>query len=205
MRTAAGVVWKERGVCSRQYVFFFKTENSQDIQVEIHNVFSNGDCTQNWYFTFSAFEATLNNFRSRHEDVKSVIIWSDNGPHYHNTSVILWLTRLHEACSMHIERYLFFEAQKGKTSLDSHFATFKFAMKGWMKRGNDLLSSEDIVDGTKDHLKGTHVYEIIIDRTKEPCSAKTLDKITSFADFTFTNDHTIDARELTNGGEQLCT
>ena len=166
-------------------MFFFKTEDSQDIQVEIHDVFSNGDCTQNWYFTVSAFEATLNNFRSRHEDVKSVIIWSDNGPHYHNTSVILCLTRLHETCSMHIERFSFFEAQKGKTSLDSHFATFKFAIKGWMKRGNDLLSSEDIVDGTKDHLKGTHVYEIIIDRTKEPCSAKTPDKITSFADFTF--------------------
>ena len=193
----------ERKGCLFTAVCFFLKRKTQDIQVEIHNVFSNGDCTQNWYFTFNAFEATLNNFRSRHEDVKSVIIWSDNGPHYHNTSVILWLTRLHEACSMHIERYLFFEAQKGKTSLDSHFATFKFAMKGWMKRGNDLLSSEDIVDGTKDHLKGTHVYEIIIDRTKEPCSAKTLDKITSFADFTFTNDHTIDARELTNGGATL--
>ena len=62
---------------------------------------------------------------------------------------------------------------------------------------------EDIVDGTKDHLKGTHVYEIIIARTKEPCSAKTLDKITSFTDFTFKNDHTIDARELTKAGATL--
>ena len=86
---------------------------------------------------------------------------------------------------MHIERYSFFEAQKGKTSPDSHFATFKFAIKGWMKRGNDLLSSQDIVDGTKDHLKGTQVYQIFIDRTKEPCSAKTLDKITSFCRFYF--------------------
>ena len=44
------------------------------------------------------------------------------------------------------------------------------------------------------------MYEIVIDRTKEPCSAKTLDKITSFADFTFKNDHTIDVRELTDAG-----
>ena len=47
------------------------------------------------------------------------------------------------------------------------------------------------------------MYEIIIDRTKEPCSAKTLDKITSFADFTIKNDHTIDARELTKAGATL--
>ena len=193
----------KKGVSVHGSMFFFKTEESEEIQVEIHDVFSNGDCTQNWYFTVSAFEATFNNFKSRHEDVKSLVIWSDNGPHYHNTSVILWLTRLHEICLIHIERYSFFEAQKGKTSLDSHFATFKFAIKGWMKRGNDLLTSEDIVDGTKEHLRGTHVYEIMIDRTKEPCSAKTLDKITSYADFTFKNDHTIDARELTNAGTTL--
>ena len=46
------------------------------------------------------------------------------------------------------------------------------------------------------------MYEII-DRTKEPCSAKTLDKITFFADFTFKNDHTIDARELTKAEATL--
>ena len=61
----------KKGVPVHGSMFFFKTKNSQDIQVEIHDVFSNGDCTQNWYFTVSAFEATLNHFRSRHEDVKS--------------------------------------------------------------------------------------------------------------------------------------
>ena len=60
-----GLVWKEGGVCSWQYVFF-KTENLEEIHVEIHDVFSNGDCTQNWYFTVSGFEATLKNFRSQH-------------------------------------------------------------------------------------------------------------------------------------------
>ena len=44
------------------------------------------------------------------------------------------VTRLSEICGINIERYSFFEAEKGKTSLDSHFATFKFELKGWMKK-----------------------------------------------------------------------
>lgn len=161
---------------------------------------------QNWYFTTSAFEAKFRNFSLRHNNVKSFVVWSDNGPYYHNTSVILWLSRVSEVCNMNLERYSFFEAQKGKTSLDSHFATFKFALKRWMKKGNDLLKSDDIVSGTKDNLKGTHVYEIHISRENEPPSAKTLEGITSYLDFAFTDKSkheplkTIVAKELTNTG-----
>ena len=74
--------------------------------------------------------------------------------------------RFSELCPIRILRYSFFEAQKGKTLFDSHFATFKFVLKGWMKQGNDILKSEDIVNGTLDHLKETHVYKIYIDREK---------------------------------------
>jgi hypothetical protein len=68
--------------------------------------------------------------------------------------------RFSELFRIRIVRYSFFEAQKGKTSLDSHFATFKFVLKSWMKQGNYILKSNNIVNGTADHLKGTHVYEI---------------------------------------------
>lgn len=47
------------------------------------------------------------------------------------------------------------------------------------------MTSEDIVEGTSGRLKGTNVYELYIDRKNEPRSAKTLDGITSFADFTY--------------------
>lgn len=83
----------KKGVSVHGSMFFFKTkESGEDIMVEIHDVFSNGDCTQNWYFSPSAFEATFKNFSARHEDVTSLVIWSDNGPHYHNTSIIFWLS-----------------------------------------------------------------------------------------------------------------
>jgi hypothetical protein len=173
-----------------------------DIEVEIHDVFSNGDCVQNWYFTASAFEENKKNFASKHDDVTSLVTWSDNGPHYHNTSIILLLMRFSELCPIKLERYSFFEAQKGKMSLDSHFATFKFVLRGWMNKGNDILASEDIVNGTKDHLKGMHMYEIHIDRSKEPKSANTWNGISMFGDFTFVYNNTqciaIDVREQTS-------
>ena len=194
--------YAKKGVSLHGTMFFHKSSDSGEIEVEIHDLYSNGDCVQNWFFTISAFEATFKNFAAKHDDIKKLSIWSDNGPHYHNTSVIVWLMRFSEMCPMKIVRYSFFEAQKGKTSLDSHFATFKFVLKGWMKQGNDILQSKDIVDGTADHLKGTHVYEITIDRTKEPKSANTWNGITRFGSFTYIHDGdeciAIVAREQSN-------
>ena len=77
-----------------------------------------------------------------------------------------------------------------------------------MKKGNDLLDSADIVDGMTYNLKGTHVYEIHINRFNEPQSAKTLDRITSFSDFTFVKSpkethKLVVARELTYTGTTM--
>ena len=177
--------YAKKGVSVHGCMFFFRCGTSSDIQIEIHDLFSNGDCTQNWFFSASALEASFNNFQARHPEINVLSIWSDNGPHYHNTSLLLWLMRIHEICPVKIDKYSFFEAQKGKTALDAHFATFKFVLKAWMKRGNDIQVSDDITNGTKDHLKGTHVYEIQIDRTKEPPSAKTWTGITGYSEFIY--------------------
>ena len=86
----------KKGVSVHGSMFFFRSHDSQDIQVKIHDVLSNGDSTQNWFFTASAFS-------SRHKDIHSLIIWSDNGPHYHNTSIILWISWLREICDLTVE------------------------------------------------------------------------------------------------------
>ena len=70
-----------------------------------------------------------------------------------------------------------------------------------MKQGNDILHSKDIVHGTADHLKGTHVYKMI-DRTNEPKSANTWSGITRFRNFIHIYDSNeciaIVAREQSN-------
>ena len=195
--------YAKNGVSVHGCMFFFRCGTSSDIQIEIHDLFSNGDCTQNWFFSASALEASFKNFQACHPEINVLSIWSDNGPHYHNTSLLLWLMRIHEICPVKIDKYSFFEAQKGKTALDAHFATFKFVLKAWMKRGNDIQVSDDITNGTKDHLKGTHVYEIQIDRTKEPPSAKTWTGITGYSEFIYHYNNNnaciqIEVKEQTN-------
>ena len=144
----------------------FRCGTSSDIQIEIHDLFSNGDCTENWFFSANALEASFKNFQARHPEINALSIWSDNGPHYHNTSLLLWLMHIHEICPVKIDKYSFFEAQKGKTALDAHFATFKFVLKAWMKRGNDIRVSDDITNGTKDHLMFMK-YKLIVQKSHQ--------------------------------------
>ena len=125
--------YAKKGVSVHGCMFLLRCNHSFEIQIEIHDVFSNGDCTQNWFFTASAFGAYFRNFHARHPAIDTVSIWSHSGPHYHNISLMLWLMRLPEFCPLTVDKFLFFEAQKGKTALDAHFATFKFVMKTWMK------------------------------------------------------------------------
>lgn len=49
----------KKGVSVHGSMFFFKSGDSSDIEVEIHDVFSSGDCTQNWFFSASALEASF--------------------------------------------------------------------------------------------------------------------------------------------------
>ena len=75
---------KDWYVKKRVYVhgcMFFRWENSSEIQIEIDDVFSNGDCTLNYFFTASAFEASFKNFQARHRAIDTVSTWSENGPH----------------------------------------------------------------------------------------------------------------------------
>ena len=110
--------------------------------------------------------------------------------------------RMPEICPVEIDKYSFFEAQKGKTALDAHFSTFKFVSKAWMKRGNDIQVSDDITNGSKDHLKGTHVHEIQIDRTREARSAKTWTGINGYSEFIYHYENKvcvkIEVKEQTN-------
>ena len=85
---------------------------------------------------------------------------------------------------MQITTYNNFEAQKGKTKLDSHYAILKFSLKAYRHEGHNILTPNDIIAGTE-RLRGTNVYEIVIDRTREPQSAKTWQGISSYFSFVY--------------------
>ena len=69
-----------------------------------------------------------------------------------------------------------------------------------MKEGNNVVCGEDIVEGTKGRLRGTHVYPIEINRGAEPSAAKTFSGISQYGDFDYTGNGIV-MRENTALGE----
>ena len=178
----------KKGASVHEVMFLHREEEEGPILTEYHDTFSETDDTQNWFFSASCLEESVKNLKSLHPEIKSLTLWSDNGPHYKNSSLIIWLQKLEELTGIQLKRFSNFEAQKGKTKLDSHYATLKFALRQHMKEGNSVLCGEDIVEGTRGRLRGTHVYPIEINRGAEPPSAKTLTGISQYGDFECTTD-----------------
>ena len=61
--------------------------------------------------------------------------------------------------------------------------TLKFSLKQFRHEGNNVVSGEGIKKGTFKRLRGTHVYQVHIDRNKEPESVKTLKDISEYSGF----------------------
>ena len=120
--------------------------------------------------------------------MSTITLWTDNGAHYKNTSLLILLSNISALTGVQVSSFRNFEPQKGKTKLDWHYATLKFSLKHFRREGNDLMSGEQIEKGTNGRLRGTHVYGVSIDRSKEPESAKTMKGITEFSDFEYFYD-----------------
>ena len=77
------------------------------------------DTRQDAWFTASSLDAV---FASLNPKPKWVIIMSDNGPHYHNTEMMLVISCWKEWYDIECKRWVFLEAGEAKTSIDSHHA-----------------------------------------------------------------------------------
>lgn len=76
----------------------------------------------------------------------------DNGPHYHNSGVIFYLTEVNSVFNITLKEYNNFEAGEGKSQLDSHFAHISHKIVRWVRLGNDLESGEQVAELIKVHV-----------------------------------------------------
>ena len=68
----------------------------------------------------------------------------DNGPHYHNTGLLLYLAEVNQSFNLTLIEYNNFEAGEGKTVLDTHFAHISHKIVRWVRVGNNLQSGEQL-------------------------------------------------------------
>ena len=73
-------------------------------------------------------------------------LFTNNGPHYHNTSLLVYLAEVNEAFNLTLVEYNNFEAGEGKTVLDTHFAHISHKIVRWVRVGNNLETGEQLAN-----------------------------------------------------------
>ena len=122
----------KKGVSLHGSMFLFKREENSELFTEFHDLYSESDDKQNWYFSLSCLEESIKNFKKLHPKCPPSL-WTDNEAHYKNTSLVLWLSNISALTGVQVSSFRNFEPQKGKTKLhvDGHYGTcmLKFSLK----------------------------------------------------------------------------
>ena len=77
------------------------------------------DAHQDTWFSASSLHSVMENL-----DVKPkwISIISDNGPHYHNSELMIIMSKWYEWYGINVKKWIFLEAGEAKTTVDSHHA-----------------------------------------------------------------------------------
>ena len=62
-------------------------------------------------------------------------LFTDNGPHYHNSAVLMYLTEVNSVFSLKLVKLL-----------DMHFAHVSHKLVHWVRVGNDVESGDQLAD-----------------------------------------------------------
>lgn len=112
----------KRGWTLHSVLLFTKKENSAELNISAYDHWSTDTCQDAW-FTASSLHAV---FETIHNRPKWVTIFSDNGPHYHNSELMVILSQWKDWYDIEIKKWIFLEAGEAKTCIDSHHAQVIF-------------------------------------------------------------------------------
>lgn len=87
----------------------------------------------------------------------------DNGPHYHNSAVILYLSEVNGV-------FNFIPSSEGKSQLDSHFAHISHKIVPWVRLGNDLESGQqgaELIKVQCGHFILSYMYTLSLAKLKK--------------------------------------
>lgn len=108
----------KRGWTLHSVLVYQKIKGTQTMNIEAFDHWSD-DTKQDAWFTASSLHAVIENLEQK---PKWITIISDNGPHYHNTQLMIILSYWYDWYNVEVRRWIFLEAGEAKTSIDSHHA-----------------------------------------------------------------------------------
>jgi len=133
----------KRGISLHGFLVIVQVAEGQR-KTEVIDLWSE-DTKQDAWFTQSALDIGFRWLETAYPGF-SVYLFSDNGPHYHNSAVLFYLSEVNRVFNFTIKEYNNFEAGEGKSQLDSHFAHISHKIVRWVRLGNDLESGEQVAE-----------------------------------------------------------
>jgi hypothetical protein len=108
----------KKGWALHTVLLYTKPKDSVEINIEAIDHWST-DARQDAWFSASSLHSVIENL-----DVKPkwISIISDNGPHYHNSELMIIMSKWYEWYGIHVKKWIFLEAGEAKTTVDSHHA-----------------------------------------------------------------------------------
>lgn len=107
----------KKGWSLHSVLVYTKSSNSQ-IRIEAFDHWS-CDAKQDAWFTASSLHGVIEVLDKKPEWISII---SDNGPHYHNSELMIILSYWKEWYDIKVNKWVFLEAGEAKTSIDSHHA-----------------------------------------------------------------------------------
>lgn len=108
----------KRGWALHTVLVFTRSETMNNIEIQAFDHWS-ADTKQDAWFTASSFDAVFDSFSQK---PKWIVIMSDNGPHYHNSELMVLVSQWKEWYNIECKKWIFLEAGEAKTAIDSHHA-----------------------------------------------------------------------------------
>jgi hypothetical protein len=99
-------------------LMYTKPDNQENYNITAYDHWSD-DTKQDAWFTASSLNAV---FETMTKKPKWVTIISDNGPHYHNSELMIILSYWKDWYDIKIHKWIFLEPGEAKTTIDSHHA-----------------------------------------------------------------------------------
>ncbi|GBC43995.2 hypothetical protein GLOIN_2v1884984 [Rhizophagus irregularis DAOM 181602=DAOM 197198] len=191
----------KKGWSLHSVLVYTKSSNSQ-IHIEAFDHWS-CDAKQDAWFTASSLHGVIEVLDKKPEWISII---SDNGPHYHNSELMIILSYWKEWYDIKVNKWVFLEAGEAKTSIDSHHAQISQSIKRRVKLGFEIRNGENIQEAIED-IAGIRVAHLEPDRDNEnkENKVKTIPGISNYFEWRWPEEEGLDgciqARALPHIGE----
>ena len=155
-----------------------KSRDGNNIGSHFVDIVIDGDGDQDVSTSAAMIEALMRSLSISYPWIRKVVLVSDNGSHFSSYDVMYFIyrmnARLHaEGIQIMVVRYVFTEAQWGKSRLDTHFSYSKGTLRAWVASGHDVLTPRDIFIGlTRGCDDGSGLVQASSVAFVKPCPVK---------------------------------